>query len=496
MGNTIVGQWQRFEAALENTKEYANSYTDVTLEASYERPDGSVVRFWGFHDGVHTWRIRFMPDQIGTWKYTALFSDGTPGTSGTFACVESDLPGMLSADESNPLWFGFKGGNHCLIRSLHVGDRFFARNFADEKRKAFLDWAQEQRYNTLSIASHYLNRSEPGRGEGWDTPNLWPLDAAEYQRMEAILDDLAARHMMVFPFAGFLGRASYFPTDYEEQELYIRYTLARLGSYWNILLNVSGPEPLLGKRPMMSNSEVNRLGRLIRSLDVSCHPLTVHNRTGDDQFKDEAWLSFSTLQGPKTTDLSELSTKLLANHHPSKPLFAQETLWSGNQHGHPDYNDVELRKNAFVIVMSAAALNFADNGGPRPENIGNSSSGFSGSLELEDRRQWRHDIVKEVWDLFEELPFYRMRPRQDLASAGFCIAETGKQYVVYLANGGSVDVDVDDGTHTVSWINAQDTSDRRTGVPTSDGKGLAAPSDGDDWLLYLVSQEQYAVRVE
>jgi hypothetical protein len=312
----------------------------------------------------------------------------------------------------------------------------------------------------------------------------------EYRKVERILDDLARRRMMVFPFAGFFGRSSNYPTDPDEQELYVRYVLARFGPYWNILLNVSGPEPLLRKRPIMSQSEVNHLGQLIQSLDVFGHPLSVHNRTGDDPFQDEPWTSYGILQGPKTTDLSELSGVLLANHHPVKPLYAQETLWSGNQHGHPDYTDTELRKNASVILMSAAALNFSDNGGPRPEDIGNSSSGFSGSLELEDRRQWRHDIVKGVWDLFEELPFYRMRPRQDLVSAGFCIAEAGVQYLVYLANGGSVDVDVDDGTYVVSWINARDTSDRRAGGTTSDGKGLIAPGDGDDWLLYLVSQEQ------
>ena len=486
MDHGTVGRWQRFEVSIENANAYNDPYADVTLEVRYESPDGCVVHIWGFYDGGQTWKMRFMPDQLGIWTYAATFSDGAPGTSGTFACVESDVPGMLSIDKGNPMWFGYRGGQHVLVRSLHVGDRFFAANFPDTKRVAFLDWAQAQGYNTLSIASHYLNRPEPGRGEGWDTPRLWPLDAAEYRRMEVILDDLSARHLAVFPFAGFFGRAATYPREQEGQELYVRYTLARLGTYWNILLNVSGPEPLLLNRPTMSQSEVNRLGALIRSLDVYGHPLSVHNRTGDDPFKDEPWTSYGILQGPKTTDLAELSAVLLANHHPAKPHYAQETLWSGNIHGHPDYSDAELRQNAYVVCMSASALNFSDNGGPRTEDIGNSSTGFSGSLALADRRQWRHDIVKRVWDVFEGLPFYRMRPRQDLVSAGYCLAEEGTQYLVYLPSGGSVNVDLDSGTYAVSWINAQDTSDRRTEAPTSDGRGLTAPDGGGDWLLYLV----------
>jgi hypothetical protein len=377
---------------------------------------------------------------------------------------------------------------------MHVGDRFFAGNWPEEKRAAFLDWAQAQGYNLLSVASHYLNRPEPGRGEGWATPALWPLDVRAYRKVERILDDLSARRMMVYPFAGFFGRAANRPTQPQEQELYVRYTLARFGAYWNVLLNVSGPEPLLRTRPTMTRAEVNRLGTLIASLDVYSHPLSAHNRTGDDEFMGEPWPTYTILQGPKTVNLDLLGDTLLDNHHPTRPLYAQETLWSGNQHGHPDYGDTELRKNAYVIVMSAAALNFSDNGGPRVEDIGNSSSGFSGTLDLGDRRQWRHDIVKRVWDFLETVPFYSMHARQDLVSAGRCLAQVGERYLVYLPCGGAVDVAVQGGPYNATWINAQDTADHRPAVP-SGGRGPAAPSgdsrrwvapvDGDDWLLYL-----------
>jgi len=486
-GTPAVGKWERFEAVVENSKEYADPYTDVRLEVIYTKPDGSTVNFWGFYDGGTMWRIRFMPDQIGEWKYQANFSDGTLGISGAFNCMDSDIPGMLSIDESNPLWFGFKSGGHGLIRSFHVGDGFFATNCSDSKRREFLDWAQAQNYNMLSIASHYLNRNSPGRGQGWNTPALWPLDASEYGKLERMLDDLSDRGIMVFPFAGFFGRSSNLPTDYQDQENYIRYVLARLGSYWNILLNVAGPEPLLRPKDYQNISTeagINRLGELIESLDVFGHPVSVHNRTGDDPFKDEDWLSYVTLQGPKKTDLSKLSAGLFKNHHPAKPLYAQEALWSGNKN-HPDYTDTQVRKNAFVIMTSAATLNFADNGGPNPGDMGDSSSGFSGSMELSDRRQARHDIVKKVWDFFETIPFYRMSPRQDLVSAGYCLAEEGSQYLVYLDSGGSVDVEVGDGEYRIRWINAQDTSDRRDGGIANNGENLAAPDDGDDWLLYL-----------
>jgi hypothetical protein len=485
MAATVVGQWERFEVAIESPKTYADPYRDVGLDVCYTAPDGRKIAFWGFYDGDRTWRARFVPDQVGTWAYSASFSDGQSRTQGTFECIPSNVPGMISSHNDNPIWFGYKGGGHVLIRSLHVGDRFFAENYGQDARNAFLDWAQGQGYNLLSVASHYLNRTQQGRGAGWLTPALWPLDAAEYRKVECVLDGLSDRRMVVFAFAGFFGRGSNFPIDRSDQELYIRYVLARLGPYWNVMLNVSGPEPLLRKRVVLPREEINRLGRLIQSLDVFEHLLSVHNRTGDDEFRDELWPNYGILQGPKTVDLDELGAGLRASHHPTRPLYAQETLWSGNQHGHPDYTDDQLRKNAFVILMSGAALNFADNGGPTISDIGNSSSGFSGTLALADRRQWRHDILGAVWDWFETIPFYRMCPRQDLVSAGFCLAEVGERYVVYLPEGGAVDIAVEKGLYKVTWFCARETADCRAGGQTENGRGLVAPQEGEDWVLRL-----------
>ncbi|MGH8603250.1 MAG: DUF5060 domain-containing protein, partial [Gammaproteobacteria bacterium] len=108
--------WDRFEETITNTKSYSDPYNGVSLDVSYTRPDGSTFAFWGFYDSGTTWKIRMMCDMLGTWQYSAQFSDGQAGKSGSFACVSSNIPGMLSQDETNPRWFGFKGGNHGLIR--------------------------------------------------------------------------------------------------------------------------------------------------------------------------------------------------------------------------------------------------------------------------------------------------------------------------------------------------------------------------------------------
>jgi subtilisin-like proprotein convertase family protein len=339
----------------------------------------------------------------------------------------------------------------------------------------------------LSIASHYLNRAASGRGQGWNTPDLWDAvnhrtKAAEYRTLETMLNDLAARKILVFPFAGFFGKSSNFPTNPADQEFYIRYTLARLGSYWNVMLAVAGPEPLLSGDESeyqfaMGFSDISRLGNLIHGLDVFGHLLSNHNVTGANAFKNEPWESYTTLQGPKTVNRRDLGAGLLA-FHSAQPLLAEELLWPGDTLGHPVYSDTDIRKNGFVMMMSAAAINFGDMNGT-------SSSGFSGSMDPADKIQSRHDIIKRVWDFFETQPFYRMSPRQDLVNNGWCLADSGREYLVYLDSRGSVSVTVTNGPYQVEWFNAKNTEDKRTATTTANGQNLASPIDGDDWVLHL-----------
>jgi len=486
-------QWGRFEVAFTNAKAYADPYRDVSLDATFTRPDGRTVRFWGFYDGGQVWRLRFRPDLPGTWRYEAVFSDGTAAGSGRFTCAKGNLPGPIAVHPANPVWFGRRDGDAVLIRGFHVGDRFFAANWGDAARAAFLDWVQAQGYNTLSCASHYLNRDAKGRGRGWDTPRLWPLNAGEFARLEAMLDELVRRDLIVYPFAGFFGRQSNFPQEPADQLLYIRYAYARLGAYPNLLLNVAGPEPLLRESPYLQREQVNRLGAAIQAINVFAKPLSVHNRTGHDEFRDEPWLTYGTLQGPKTVNRAWMGRQLLASHHAEKPLLAQETLWSGNTYHiraiGRDYSDDDLRKNAFVIHFSAAALVFAD-------NAGDSSSGFTGSLDPKDARTNRHDAVKRAWDLCAALPFGHLKPRPDLVQGAHahCLALPGCEYLVYLERSEPVSVNIEGGPYRVTWHDTRRPYPRHDGGLTSDAKNLTPPPGGDDWVLQLTRPRTQVIR--
>ena len=149
-----------------------------------------------------------------------------------------------------------------------------------------------------------------------------------------------------------------------------------------------------------------------------------------------------------------------------------------------DYSDTDLRKNAFAIHFCAAGLVFAD-------NDGDSSSGFSGQLDLPRRRQDRHDIIRQVWDLVATLPWQSTIPRPELlevdsAATPLCLADPGRTYLVYLETRATVRIETT-ATLAGEWINAQDRADRQSVGPVSPGTALTPPARGDDWLLVLRS---------
>jgi hypothetical protein len=82
-------------------------------------------------------------------------------------------------------------------------------------------------------------------------------------------------------------------------------------------------------------------------------------------------------------------------------------------------------------------------------------------------------------------------PHAELASTGFCLADPGREYLIYLPQGGEVTVDLSgvSGQFSTEWIHPT----KGTVVPAEPTVGgsrrtLKAPSPGDA-VLYLVSRQ-------
>jgi hypothetical protein len=436
-----VVQWQIFEGEMRHPDPPTDPLRGVDLHTTFTGPDDSEWTFFGFHDGGTLWRYRFAPEQPGRWRYTARFSDGAVEISGEFQCLPAPpgSPAPLVRWPANPIWFAVAGqADPLAVRSFHVGDRFFAVNFPAERRAEFLTWAREQGYGLLSVASHYLNRDAPGRGRTWATPRLWDQTNRtvlheEYARLEVLLAEVGRAGFHLFPFAGFIGRTSEAPATPDDRDVYMRYTLARLAPFWNVMFNVAGPEPLWfpeGYRPPLSYAEINRLGEQIARWDPFGRLRTVHNAAGDDPFRFQPWATFATLQGgpaEKSADFVALHHWIFRNHTLDRPLYAQEVLWPGN-YLNANLSPDEVRRKALVLLFAGVgAITFAD-------MDGDSSSGYSGTLDPSIRRNEMHTAVREAWSFFDRIPFGSLRPRWGGETGAIWLADDSEYWGYWPAS--------------------------------------------------------------
>ena len=86
----------------------------------------------------------------------------------------------------------------------------------------------------------------------------------------------------------------------------------------------------------------------------------------------------------------------------------------------------------------------------------------------------------------ERMDLSRTVPRADLASTQYCLAQAGVDYLVYLPDGGKVEVDLSDasGNFAVEWLNPE-TGEAMAGETVSGGqrREFSTPFAGDAVLF-------------
>ena len=110
---------------------------------------------------------------------------------------------------------------------------------------------------------------------------------------------------------------------------------------------------------------------------------------------------------------------------------------------------------------------------------------------LSDGSSRRADIwaaMGQTRDYATRLDLLNMTPRGDLASSRFCLANPGREYLVYLPDGGEVSVDLSDssGIFAVEWFNPS-TGETFDGGTVSGNSSFTAPFQGPA-VLYLLQK--------
>ncbi|BAU47402.1 hypothetical protein SVA_0823 [Sulfurifustis variabilis] len=518
-----------FERSITNTNAYANKFADVTLMAEYTAPSGRKVSFWGFYDGDgaggqdgNVWKLRFMPDEPGTWTYTYAWSDGTTGGSGTFDAVTARAGrGLLQPYEGNPRWLAYGGKNPVFLKSYYIG--------AGGITGVPIDWAADRIYSKISARGYnHVQMNMLPIGWTYQKPSDAPADHLSqplwresprvqnlkvWKRMEEHVAWLNSMNIGIHFFMGLDPKPSGSADQYfalqrldgmsgDDRAFYIRYLAARLAPFanisgWNYTWETDG------------NGSERAMADLLAQYDPWSHLRTYHDEYPQDNDFGNGSYNFAGIENhgyfgngngnPATDSASHYQATIDA--YRGKPVYMVEGNGLWRACWAKDAAETSITRSAWAVTLAGGSFTWQDT--PDCDFTDPSSSMFTwpSANPMVDRVEVLYKVMTQ------DVVFHRMAPRNDLlagcwntfdgggpvpASPCYALAEPGKQYVVFKEDGGAFNLTVDAGTYRATWIDTRTGARQAVTGGSVSGTGapvqFVSPSSSTDWALVLTAQ--------
>jgi hypothetical protein len=273
-----VEQWDVLEISLQGPTA-GNPFTEVELTARFMQGD-RAVQVTGFYDGNGVYKVRFMPDAVGEWRYETA----------------SNRPELNGRGDSFPVTPP-SPGNHGPVRVAHT----FHFSYADgtpyrqigttsyswihqtvEREEQTLRTLAGSPFNKIRMcvfpqnhAAHSI-RFFPFEGtppRDWDTAHFNPEFFRHLEQRVGQLRDLGIEADLIlfhpygntWPFSGM---------DAASDDHYLRYLVARLAAYRNVWWSLCNEWDFLKTK---QESDWDRIFQVIQTADPYAHLRSIHN---------------------------------------------------------------------------------------------------------------------------------------------------------------------------------------------------------------------------
>lgn len=303
---TQVSKWSRFETSF-NYHTTQNPFTDVELTATFtHEATGETLTVDGFYDGDDTYRLRFMPMKEGKWTYTTHSNaDKMDAQTGSILCTsaKAGCHGMMKVGDDQDFLYGDG------TKYYPVGTTAYAWTYASPQR-------QEQTYKSLEesgfnklrfvifpnnsinespscypfkLVSNSENQTKVVEGDEvnskasqekvdyvWDYTRF---DPKFFQHLEQCVERLGnigveADIILFSPYDG--GRWGFDRMTMDTNLRYLKYVVARLGSYSNIWWSIANEWDLCKKKTL---DQWLVMSEYVAKKDPYHHLLSIHGST-------------------------------------------------------------------------------------------------------------------------------------------------------------------------------------------------------------------------
>lgn len=432
-----VGIWMRFEKEFTSDKDYKNALYDCRLNVRFVSPTGKVKNIQGFWDGDRSWRIRFMPDEKGVWKYSTEASDksdgGLQGQHGTFNCIDNTSAHAI-----------YRNGAITRSRGLYHLHHADGRPFfwtactawngtlksTDEEWQYYLNNRVANNYNVIQfVTTQWRGGDKNSLGQvAFEGSGLISINPDFFKHLDKKIDQindagLVAAPVLLWALQSSAGRhlspGYYLPEA--EAILLARYMVARYGSHHVVWI--------LGGDGKYIDEYEHRWKRIGRGVFGSDHPGLVALHPGGrswigEVYANEDWLDIVGYQtghnNAKATLLWTTKGPVASTWHklPPKVLINMEPVYEEIR---PEITARDVRNASYWSVLAAptAGITYGANGiwpwlRPGEEILNHASKG-------ETATRWREALglpgsvqIGYLSAFFQRLQWWNLKPAPEL----------------------------------------------------------------------------------
>ncbi|KAA5541590.1 apiosidase-like domain-containing protein [Adhaeribacter rhizoryzae] len=517
-----VGIWAKFEQPFTSTKEYANPLYEVKkFTVKFTSPTGRVKNINGFWDGGRNWKVRFAPDEKGTWTWESDCSDtgntGLKGVKGSFNCTsnKSKLAIYQHGEIIHP-----KGTYHLTHAN---GTPFFwtgctawngTLKSTETEWDTYLTHRAQNGYNVIQfVTTQWRGGDKNSLGQvAFEGSGKIKINPAFFQHLDGKIDKinehgLVAAPVLLWALGAAQGRelspGYYLPE--EEAILLARYMVARYSG--NQVIWVLGGD---GKYTDENEQRWKNIGRTVFKDE---HPglVALHPGGGSwigEAYAHENWLDIIGYQsghnsnprtinfmnkGPVATTWSQL---------PPRPLINMEPVY---EEIGPNITATDVRNASYWSVLSApvAGITYGANGIWPWLREGEEILNHAGKGE--DASRWHQGIklpgsmqVGYLANFMRTLDWWNLKPSPELLMAqpgdqqpaafvSVSRSTDGKTIVVYLPKATPVKLyNLHSITYEAQWFNPVANKTTKGKVTATNGTLEIMPPAGDnDYVLVL-----------
>jgi hypothetical protein len=320
-----VERWGVFEVVLKGPSS-GNPFLDVRVGAQF-RFRNRVVEADGFYDGDGAYRIRFMPDETGTWTYTTTSNVAAlAGKTGTFEATAPAAGNHGPVRVRYTTHFGYEDGTPYVpigttaYAWTHQGDRLEEQTLQTLRKAPFNKmrmcvFPKSYDYNRNEPVYYPFPRDAQGRND------LSQFDPAFFRHQEKRIQDLEAMGIeadliLFHPY----DRWGYANLPAEVNDRYLRYVVARFAAFRNVWWSIANEWDLVKTKNV---GDWDRFFRIVQESDPYQHLRSIHHSV---VMYDHAkpWVTHVSIQG---SDL-ETSREYVARYR--KPVIYDECKYEGN----------------------------------------------------------------------------------------------------------------------------------------------------------------------